>query len=144
MRILLLALGLAACGPTRGADGPLPFPLERGSALPPPAVTAAPGGVTPPQGTSSGGFDFGQWRSADPTSYASALQTRVRDRYAGRSRADIRTDLEANGFACVDGDRLDCRIEVLERDCAHDWYVVVERGRPEPVAGYDVMCLGAR
>ena len=67
----------------------------------------------------------------------------MRARYAGQSAVQIRTDLEANGFACEDGGRLDCRIEIMERECAHDWYVVVERGR-EPVAGFDVMCLGAR
>jgi hypothetical protein len=32
----------------------------------------------------------------------------------------------------------------MERQCAIDWYVVVERGRAPPIAGYDVMCLGAR
>jgi len=32
----------------------------------------------------------------------------------------------------------------MERQCAIDWYVVVERARAEPIAGHDVMCLGAR
>jgi len=103
----------------------------------------ASGQTAPPEGRAAGGLDFGQWRGADPAVYAPALQTQVRARYAGQSAAQIRTDLEANGFACEDGARLDCRIEIMERQCAHDWYVVVEPGR-EPVAGFDVMCLGAR
>ena len=73
----------------------------------------------------------------------SALQAQARQRYTGRSQTDIAADLTANGFACEQGERVDCRIEIMERECAHDWYVVVERGR-DPVAGYDVMCLGAR
>jgi hypothetical protein len=32
----------------------------------------------------------------------------------------------------------------MERQCAIDWYVVVERAGAQPIAGHDVMCLGAR
>ncbi|MBX3509959.1 MAG: hypothetical protein KF700_02085 [Hyphomonadaceae bacterium] len=146
MRILLVALvlGLAACasGAPTSAEGPSPFPVARGTAPPPPAE-ARPGRTAPPQGVGPGGFDFGQWRSADAAAYASALQAQARQRYTGRSQTDIAADLTANGFACEQGERVDCRIEIMERECAHDWYVVVERGR-DPVAGYDVMCLGAR
>lgn len=150
MRIAALALiaALAACA--NGAPGsngdlpPLPFPVERGSALPPPAASVAPGQSAPPEGRTSSGVDFGQWRSADPASYAPEFQSQMRTRLAGKSNAEISADLQANGFACEDGQRLDCRIEIMERSCAYDWYVVVERARAEPVAGFDQMCLGAR
>lgn len=147
MRIIALAFvaALAACAVSGGEPevdtGPSPFPVARGTAPPPPA---GPGRTAPPQGQGAGGLDFGQWRNADPTAYAAAFQTQVRSRYAERSNAQIRTDLEANGFLCEDERRLDCRIEIMERQCAYDWYVVVERGRAEPIVGYDVMCLGAR
>ena len=141
---LIMIAALAACASGGAADAPSNPQLAavRGTALPPPSG-AQNGRAAPPEGRASGGLEFGQWRGADPALYAPALQTQVRARYAGQSAAQIRTDLEANGFACEDGARLDCRIEIMERECAHDWYVVVERGR-EPVAGFDVMCLGAR
>lgn len=151
MRVLIFAalMALTACatggGETRrdqGPDGEFPFPVERGTALAPPAPAGA--GSAPPQGAGAGGLDFGQWRAADPVSYGPAFQTRVRARYAGRERATIKADLEANGFACQDGERLECRIEIMEQQCAVDWYVVLERNQAEPIAGFDRMCLGAR
>lgn len=150
MRVLVLAAiaaVLTACA-TGGSDenvagSPSPFPVERGSALPPPAASNA-GGTAPPEGRAAGGIDFGQWRGADPAVYGPAFQTQIRQRYAGQSQAQIRADLAANGFACEDGGRLDCRIEIMERQCAHDWYVVVDRNSSEPAAGFDLMCLGAR
>jgi hypothetical protein len=147
LAVILVAAALAACASSGGGAnngeplGRLPFPVERGSALPPPAPSA--GQTAPPEGVASTGVDFAQWRSADPALYAPAFQNRIRQRYAGQSAAQIKADLEANGFACEDGQRLDCRIEIMERQCAYDWYVVVEPGRPEPVAGFDQMCLGA-
>jgi hypothetical protein len=146
--VIFVAAVLAACASGGGASsdgeplGRLPFPVERGSALPPPAPGAA--SAAPPEGVAPRGVDFAQWRSADPATYAPAFQSRVRQRYAGQSAAQIKADLEANGFACEEGQRLDCRIEIMERQCAYDWYVVVEPGRSEPVAGFDQMCLGAQ
>jgi hypothetical protein len=67
----------------------------------------------------------------------------MRQRFAGKTNVEIRADLERNGFACEDAARLDCRIEIMERQCAIDWYVVVEPNRAEPVTGFDIMCLGA-
>jgi hypothetical protein len=149
MRILILALaaGLMACATGGGEStpdelGPMPFNVQRGTALPPPGPAGA--NTAPPEGRASAGIDFGQWRSADPVTYAASFQTQIRQRYSdGRDSGRIRTDLEANGFACEDGERLDCRIEIMERQCAIDWYVVVERARPEPIVGFDKMCLGA-
>lgn len=148
MRILVLALaaGLMACASEPSEAeldlGPSPFPVERGSAPPPPMSS---GQTAPPQGRSAAGIDFGQWRSADPAAYAPAFQTQIRTRFSeSQDAARIRADLEANGFACEDNQRLDCRIEIMERDCAYDWYVVLERGRDALVAGFDKMCLGAR
>lgn len=141
--ILLVMAALAACSTAGGADteAPLPFPVERGSALAPPA--AATGAQTaPPEGAGAGGIDFGQWRNADPAVYAPAFQSQIRTRFAGQDAAAMRADLERNGFACNESGRLDCRIEIMERQCAVDWYVVVERG--QPVAGFDRLCLGAR
>jgi hypothetical protein len=149
MRVLLLAAAamLAACStPTPDFSGnatPNPFPVERGSALPPPAPERADQ-TAPPQGAAPGGIDFGQWRTADPATYGPSFQTQLRTRYANQESSAIRADLERNGFACEESGRLECRIEIMERQCAIDWYVVVERARAEPIAGHDVMCLGAR
>ena len=139
--ILIAALAACANGEPQQPSNPT-LAAARGTALPPPA-SVQEGRAAPPEGPGAGGLDFGRWRGADPAVYAPAFQTQVRARYTGQSSSAIRTDLEANGFACEDGGRLDCRIEIMERQCAHDWYVVVERGR-EPVAGFDLMCLGAR
>lgn len=149
MRVLLIAMiaALAACASAPEEPdvdtGPSPFPVERGAAPPPPTAQGA-GHTAPPEGRAVGGIDFGQWRQADPATYAPAFQTQIRARYNdGRSTAAIRADLEANGFACEDVQRLDCRIEIMERQCAFDWYVVIERNRPEAIVGFDQMCLGA-
>lgn len=148
MRVLIFAAAaaLAACAAgasVTGRDQANPFPVERGSALAPPELARA-GQTAPPEGAASGGLDFGRWRGADPATYAPAFQERVRARYANREISFIRTDLEHNGFACEQSGRLECRIEIMERQCALDWYVVVERAGAPPVAGHDVMCLGAR
>lgn len=144
---LIVIAALAACSTAGVADGdglaPLPFPVERGSALPPP-VEAVSAQSAPPQGAGAGGIDFGQWRAADPATYAPSFQTQIRTRYAGQGGDAIRADLQRNGFACEEGGRLECRIEIMENQCAVDWYVVLERNRAEPVAGFDRMCLGAR
>lgn len=145
--LIVIAAALAACSTSVGGSGDnlqrLPFPVERGSALPPP-TPAANAHAAPPEGAGPGGVDFGRWRQADPASYGPAFQAQMRQRLAGKSSAEINADLVANGFACEDGQRLECRIEIMESQCAVDWYVVVERGRAEPVAGFDRMCLGAR
>jgi hypothetical protein len=143
---IVIVAALAACSTGGGGTGglqPLPFPVERGSALPPPAPAASTQ-TAPPEGAAAGGVDFGQWRQADPAVYAPAFQAQMRQRLAGKNNAEINTDLESNGFACEDGQRLECRIEIMERQCAMDWYVVVERAGAEAVAGFDRMCLGAR
>lgn len=151
MRVLaaMMCAGvLAACatsmdtplGGNGGELGPSPFPVERGSALPPPQASGL--GAAPPEGQGPGGLDFGQWRSADPERYAAQFQTAISARAAGKTAPELRADLESNGFACEDGGRLDCRIEISERGCAFDWYVVMER-RAEPAAGFDRYCRGA-
>lgn len=139
---VFLCLAGSALAQQQQELGPLPFPVQRGSALPPPTPTA--GQTAPPEGVSAHGIDFGQWRNANPATYQTAFQTQVRARFANQQAAAIRTDLEANGFACEDATRLDCRIEIMEQQCAVDWYVVVERGRPEPIAGFERVCVGAR
>jgi hypothetical protein len=145
MVIALVAL-LGACAMGGGSDeadidaGPSPFPVERGTATPPPAQTSS---NAPPEGPAAGGLDFGNWRQADPATYAPQFQTQVRQRFAGQNAVELHASLEANGFACENEQRLDCRIEIMERQCAFDWYVVLERGEREPVAGFDQMCLGA-
>lgn len=136
------AAGAAVATELDAEPAPSPFPVQPGTAAPPPPQSVWQ--AAPPEGLGPGGIDFGPWRSADPSRYAPAFQSQVRQRYANRSTEDIRADLAANGFACENASRLDCRIEIMERECAMDWYVVVERGRPEPIAGFDVMCLGAR
>jgi hypothetical protein len=140
--IIIAALAGCAVGATSdGTSGPLPFPVERGSALPPPAPSPAQG--APPQGAASGGFDFGQWRTAEPLAYAAAFESQVRQRYASQSAAEIRADLQANGFACAETGRLDCRIEISERPCGYEWYVVQEQGGAALVTGFDKVCVGA-
>lgn len=119
-----------------------PFPPPKGTAMPPPAPSATQS--APPEGAGPHGIDFGQWRGADPASYEPAFRTQIRARYANQEVSYIRTDLEANGFVCEDATRLDCRIEIMEQQCAIDWYVVLERGQAIPIAGFERMCLGAR
>jgi hypothetical protein len=149
MRVLVFAAfaALAACAgggaPLGSEEAANPFPVARGSALAPPEPGRA-GQTAPPEGTGAGGLEFGQWRGADPATYAPAFQERVRARYANQEVSYIRADLERNGFACEQSGRLECRIEIMERQCAIDWYVVVERAGAQPIAGHDVMCLGAR
>lgn len=148
MRIFIIALVAALAGCAVGASerdlereaGPSPFPVTRGEALPPPPAAAA-GQTAPPEGRAPGGIDFGQWRSADPANYTPAFQTQMRARQAGLGETQIRADLAANGFSCEAG-KLDCRIEIMERQCAFDWYVVA--AEPDLVAGFDIMCLGAQ
>jgi hypothetical protein len=148
MRALLVGLFalLAACASTSTPDdepSPSPFPVARGTAAPPPA-SAASGRTAPPEGRAAGGIDFGQWRSADPATYQPRLESQIRARLAGLAPTAVRPDLEGNGFACEDNATgLDCRIEIMERQCAYDWYVVVDRTRDAPVVGFDIMCLGA-
>jgi len=119
MRVLVIALVAAlaaACASGGGGDPDLPrdanspFPVERGQALPPPAPSG--GAAAPPEGRGPGGIDFGQWRAADPATYAPAFQSQIRQRYAGQSNSQIRADLEANGFTCEEN-RLDSRIEIM-------------------------------
>ncbi len=153
MRFFALALAavLAACATTsdvvNSVSGrettPNPFPVERGSAMAPPAQTA-PGRTAPPEGR-AGQVDFGQWRSADPATYAPAWREQMQTLIAGADRAASRAALTQAGFACEgSGERLDCRIEIMENQCAVDWYVVAEPGRRDVAAGFDKMCLGAR
>jgi hypothetical protein len=153
MRFSALALAaiLAACATTsdvvnsvsgREGETPNPFPVERGSAIAPPAQAAA-GRTAPPEGR-SGQVDFGQWRSADPATYAPAWREQMQTLVTS-DRAASRAALTQSGFACDgSGERLDCRIEIMENQCAFDWYVVAEAGRREVAAGFDKMCLGAR
>ncbi|MDX2276748.1 MAG: hypothetical protein NW206_14965 [Hyphomonadaceae bacterium] len=147
MRTLLFAAlataALAGHAYAEGRDsfGPNPFPVERGSALPPPGGDDGAGGAAPPQGAGPGGIDFGQWRGAEPVAYGQGFRIQLRDRFAGQDRGAIRADLERNGFACQDGEQLHCRIEIMDAQCAVDWYVVYERAASEPIAGFDRMCL---
>ena len=160
MRALILALAIFAAGcateEARVQGGvvrvPLPstarsewpFPnAPRGSAIAPPAQAALAAQTAPPEGTGPGGVDFGQWRGADPAAYGPAFQAQMRQRFAGQGPDQIRADLQRNGFACEDGANMQCRIEIMERQCGFEWYVVVEANRGAPVAGFDQMCLGA-
>jgi hypothetical protein len=151
MRILVGAAALMLISCASNLDTPIgrqgapewPFPVARGSALAPPAAAAASGQAAPPEGRAPGGVDFAAWRSADPASYAPAFQEQMRARLAGKGRAAAEADLSANGFACETGGALDCRIEIMERQCAFDWYVVREHDGEAPAAGFEVMCLGA-
>jgi hypothetical protein len=122
--------------------GPTPFPVARGSALPPPAPSSTQ--AAPPEGRGAGGFDFGAWRSEDATVYASAFQRSMETRLHGRDAAETKADLEANGFVCADGANVDCRIEIVDNACSFDWYVVVERGTTAPITGFDRLCRRVR
>lgn len=135
---LALAFAMSAAVPAL-ADNlpPLPFPVERGSALPPPAASSDQ--AAPPEGPGAGGFDFGAWRSANPIAYGADFRARVRERAVGQNSSALRADLEANGFVCGEArGRLDCRIEIVERQCAYDWYVV--GAGADAVAGFDKLC----
>ncbi|MES1197054.1 MAG: hypothetical protein ABUL55_00370 [Pseudomonadota bacterium] len=144
MRVGVLAFvaGLAACAVAFAADDPAPapspFPVQRGTAPPPPSDANRQS--APPEGVAAGGVDFGQWRSAGERAYQASFQTQLRQRLAGKVRADMKADLEHNGFACEDAARLDCRIEITDHGCGFDWYVVLEQNDPEPVIGFEELC----
>jgi hypothetical protein len=121
---------------------------------PAPEPAAPPAGASagwPPEGRSASGLAFGNWRGGDPGRLAPAFAQEIRTRMNGKALGAIRADLEANRFECRDANRpdgrpvpdLECRLGVMERDCNHEWWVVVERAGAEPLAGYDLMCLGA-
>jgi hypothetical protein len=112
-------------------------------------TAAASGAAAPPEGIGPGGLDFGLWRSANVGGYAESLEAKLRARLAGKSLAASRSDLEANGFACLEPrDRpgatrvpsLECRLAVTENRCAREWWAVIESPGEAPKAGYDVMC----
>ena len=108
-------------------------------------MNTAGNNAAPPEGAGPGGVDFGRWRTADPAVYGPAFEAQLAQRFTGSDRTQIRTDLERNGFTCADRpNALVCRIEIMENQCAKDWYVALENGRDRPRAGFDVMCLGAR
>lgn len=141
--LIVLLTACAATAPAPPAPADSPFLRARGTAAPPPAAVAS-GRTAPPEGRAAGGVDFGQWRGADPASYQPRFESQIRARLADLAPAAVRPDLERNGFACEDNATgLDCRIEIMERQCAYDWYVVVDRTREAPVVGFDIMCLGA-
>jgi hypothetical protein len=150
MRLLILtaAAALAACstamhigadpgGAASASHSAWPFPqAPRGSALPPPQARATQ--TAPPEGRTPGGLDFGHWRTASAPAYANAFETQITAREQGRDAAGVKADLEANGFACDNGARLDCRIEINENQCLQDWYVVLDGGAVH--AGYEKSC----
>jgi hypothetical protein len=142
MRVLknaALALALAMSASAYAEElPPLPFPIQRGSAIAPPQGGHS---AAPPEGAASGGVDFGRWRSADPAQYQRSFETQIRTRASGKNAEAVRADLEANGFRCEEGSgALDCRIEISERGCAFDWYVVRENAIP--VVGFEKLCRG--
>jgi hypothetical protein len=154
MRVWMMAaamLMLAACAKTYSMDTPLghsappawPFPVARGSAIAPPGETASRQ-AAPPEGRAAGGVDFGAWRSADTAVYGPAFQQQMRARLAGKGRSAAEADLGANGFACEAGERMECRIEIAERGCAYDWYVVREAESDPPIADFEKMCPQAQ
>jgi len=122
---------------------PSPFPVQRGTAPRPPAASLG-NQTAPPEGPAAGGLDFGLWRGAEAGSYSSHFSNLIVTREQGRNAPQVRADLEANGFACEDATRLDCRIEIREQQCAYEWYVVVEAGRAAPVAAFEKSCGASR
>jgi hypothetical protein len=110
----------------------------------------------PPQGKDGErGFDYGQWRTADPEPLGAKFAEDVRQRYLVVSTLGAaRKDLEANGFGCIDGNRrvegravpdLECRRDVLERKCTWHWVVEIDEaaeGLAEARGRYEVNCVG--
>lgn len=151
MRLIILsaAAALGACAATVELPQSQPqgvFAATHGTALAPPGQSAPQGYAdpAPPEGLAPGGLDFGQWRSADVDAYARTFAAELAAKTQGRSREESANFLIANGFSCAQrGDDLECRIEIMHNQCARDWYAVFPEGRREPVAGADVMCLGA-
>jgi hypothetical protein len=153
MRLLALmfAIAVSACA----ASVPLPNPAPRGvfasthgSALAPPAPSATAARQSagaPPEGVAAGGLDFGRWRTiADMSVYSSTFAAEVAAKTQGRTHDEAVRYMMANGFQCAArGADVECRIEIMEQSCAHDWYAVFPEGRAQPVSGADVMCLGA-
>lgn len=113
-----------------------------------PVALERPAGNAPPEGVGPGGLDFGTWRGTSPAAYGESLQAKLRAREGGKSLADVRADLTANGFTCLDaGQRgggrapaLECRLATEDRSCAVEWWAVQEDAGAAIKAGYDVMC----
>lgn len=113
---------------------------------------AAPGAAEAPASPLTGpaGLALGDWRGGDPDAVADAFAEAVDARYADATVAAIRADLAANGFTCaeVGVGLLECRFDLLERDCEHLWTVEVGSvgagANGEAKGGFQVMCLGAR
>ena len=148
--ISALALGalVAACAGAVELPQSQPrgvFAETHGSAIAPPARAATvPASVAPPEGVGPGGLDFGQWRSADPEAYAQRFAAEVAAKTEGLSAEEAADFVHRNGFRCdASGRNIDCRLEIMDEACARDWYVVFPQGAMPPVAGADVMCLGA-
>ncbi|MFT3727504.1 MAG: hypothetical protein QM759_06765 [Terricaulis sp.] len=143
MRILIVTAAAAAVFAFGAASAsaqhsaPSPFPVQRGTAPPPPQPGASTH-AAPPQGVGPGGIDFGQWRSAETETYATSFKTQLAAREGGKDASAIQADLQANGFACEQGARLDCRIEIADAQCEQNWYVVVDDQGVHP--GYEKAC----
>jgi hypothetical protein len=128
--------------------GDNPFQRDKGKLPPPVVAVAAPAPATPPpEGAAAGGLDFGAWRGADTAAYGPSFERRVRALAAGKTVAQSRAVLQANGFACAEsGDRggagpaLECRIAVTDRGCGVEWWTVIEEPLAAPKAGFDRMC----
>jgi hypothetical protein len=101
-------------------------------------------GERPPEGTGPGGTYFGYWNRDADGAVDQGFRKFIKDKYDFADSAKARTDLEADGFECRDGNRPDGRpVPVLEcarlyrrADTVYDWSVEFWPSEPEPRARY--------
>ena len=116
-----------------------------------PVALERPAGLAPPEGVGPGGFDFGMWRANNPGAYSESLQAKLRAREGGKALSGVRADLEANGFTCLEASQrggarapaLECRLAIEDRNCAVEWWAVLEEPAAPVKAGLDRICLPA-
>ena len=147
MRFVIAATvaALAVCAVAHAQEGL--FQRDHGKVSPPSSL-GQPAANAPPEGAGPGGLDFGHWRGANPAAYGETMQAKLRAREGGKPLAAVRADLEANGFACLEAAQrggarapaLECRLATEDRNCAVEWWAVLEDPAAPMKAGHDVMC----
>lgn len=101
-------------------------------------------GARPPMGKGPAGTDFGFWNRDAEGSVDQAFRTHVAASFKVTETAKARATLEADGFACQDGNRPDAQ-PVAELSCTrqfkmnedvHAWSVQFWPAEPRPRARY--------
>jgi hypothetical protein len=102
------------------------------------------GGPRPPEGPGRAGIDFQHWDRDAEGAVDQGFRAFITSRYPGSDIARARTDLEADGFKCQDGNRpeahpvpqLECIRLYKAGEDVHAWSVEFWPNDPRPKARY--------